>query len=248
MNLLRLSKKEIEERKASFRRMNLRDKIDYIYTYFRLPIVVALVLLYFVSYTVYRQVTKKEVVLYSALVNVSAGEDLEAQLGDGFISIAGENPKKTQVYIYRGLYASNEPSTENHEYWYASRMKVMAAIEAKQIDVVLMNKEAYDVYSQSGYLLELDDFLAQDEELYGYAAPYLTENTVIIEDNSIDYALKKTRRYKAVTEDAVNGLDLSASPIFQEAGFPEAVYLGIIANTPRTPAVIQYIEYLMGIQ
>ncbi len=52
MNLLRLSEKEIEERKASFRQMNLRDKIDYIYTYFRLPIVVALVLLYFVSYTV----------------------------------------------------------------------------------------------------------------------------------------------------------------------------------------------------
>ena len=27
---------------------------------------------------------------------------------------------------------------------------------AKQLDVVLMNREAYDIYSRNGYLLELD--------------------------------------------------------------------------------------------
>ncbi|MDE7244442.1 MAG: hypothetical protein K2O18_10805, partial [Oscillospiraceae bacterium] len=73
---------------------------------------------------------------------------------------------------------------------------------------------------------------------------YLTTNTVILEDNSIEYALHETHRYKAVTEEAVNGLDLSAFPIFQEAGFPGAVYLGVIANSPRLPAVMEYIAYL----
>ena len=245
---MRLSKKEIADRKASFQKMSLPDKVDYIYTYFRLPIVVSLVILYFICSTVYRQVTKKDVVLYSALMNISVGEDLESRLGEGFISAGGGNPKKAEVYIYRGIYTSNNPSAENHEYWYASRLKMMAAIEAKQLDVVLMNKESYDVYSQNGYLLELDSLLSQNDSLYRLVEPYLTANTVIIEDNSVEYALNKTHRYEAVTEEVTNGLDVSEFPVFQEAGFPDSVYLGVIANSPRFPAVMQYIAYLAAEQ
>lgn len=245
---MKLTQKERDHLKASFRKMSLRDKVDYIFTYFRLPIVVGLVLLYFVSYTVYRQVTKKEAVLYTALMNISVGEDFESQLNERFISTVGGEPKKAEVYIYQGLYMSDNPSAENHEYWYASNLKLMAAIEAKQIDIVLMNKEAYDVCSQKGYLLDMYSLLSQNESLCSLLEPYLTTNTIIIEDNSIDYALNKTHRYQAVTEEAVNGIDLSMFPMFQEAGFPESVYLGVIANSPRSPAVIQYIEYLTAAQ
>lgn len=241
---MKLTQKERDALKASFRKMSLAGKADYIYTYFKLPIVVGLVILYFVCYTVYRQVTKKEVVLYSALTNISVGEDLESQLGEGFISAVGGEPKKAEVYLYRGLYISDNPSAEDHQYWYASRLKLMAAIEAKQLDVVLMNKEAYDVYSQDGYLLELDGLLSQEDSLYYYIEPYLTANTVVIEDNSIEYALNEAHRYQAVTAEVTNGIDVSTFPVFQEAGFPDSVYLGVIANTPRFPAVIQYIEYL----
>ena len=241
---MKLTQKEREALKASFRKMSLAGKVDYIYTYYKLPIVVGLVLLYFVCYTVYRQVTKKEVVLYTALMNISVGEDLESQLDEGFISVAGGEPKEAEVYIYQGLYMSDNPSSENHEYWYASKMKLMAAIEAKQLDVVLMNKEAYDVCSQNGYLLNLSGLLSQDDSLYCLVEPYLTTNTVIIEDNSIEYALNKTHRYKAVTEEVTNGIDMSIFPLFQQAGFEDSVYLGVLPNSPRFPAVIQYIEYL----
>lgn len=241
---MKLTQKERDHLKASFRKMSLKDKVDYIFTYFRLPIVVGLVLLYFVCSTVYRQVTKKDVVLYSALLNISVGDDLEAQLNEGFISAIGYEPQKTEVYLYKGLYASNNPSAENHEYWYASRLKLMASIEAKQLDIVLMNKEAYDVYSQDGYLLDLNDLLSQDDSLYRILEPHLTANTVILEDNSIEYALNEAHRYHVVTEEVTNGIDVSSFPMFQEAGFADAVYLGVMPNTPRTSAVIEYIAYL----
>lgn len=245
---MKLTQKERDHLKDSFRKMSLADKADYIFTYYKLPIVVGLVLLYFVCYTVYRQVTKKEDVLYSGLMNISVGEDLESQLDGGFISAMGGETKKAEVYLYRGLYMSDNPSSEDHEYWYASKMKLMAAIEAKQLDVVLMNKEAYDVCSQNGYLLDLNDLLVQDDSLYCFIEPYLTTNTVIIEDNSIEYALKKAHRYEAVTEEITNGIDLSMFPLFQEAGFSDSVYFGVIANSPRIPAVIQYIEYLSAMK
>lgn len=244
---MKLSQKERDHLKASFRKMSLADKVDYIFTYYKLPIVVVLVLVYFVCYTVYRQVTKKEVFLYSALMNISVGEDLESQLNEGFISASGADPKKAEVYLYKGIYLSDKPSAEDHEYAYASKLKLLASITAEQLDVVLMNQEAYDIYSQNGYLLEIGSLLSQDDALYRSLTPYLTTNTVILEDNAIEYALREATRYKAVTEESENGIDVSRFPMFQEAGFQDPVYLGVIANCPRIPAVIQYIEYLAAL-
>ena len=239
----RLTKEERAARKAAFQKMSLADKADYIFTYYKLPILLGLVALYLLCSTVYRQVTKKEAVVYSALINISVGDDLESQLTEGFISFMEANPKKAEVYLYSGLYLSDNPSLENYEYQYASNLKLMAAIEAKQLDIVLMNKEAYDIFSQKGYLLELNSLLSSNE-LYDLLEPHLTTNTVIIEDNAIEYALNETKRYQAVTEEVTNGLDISAFPVFQEAGFQGSVYLGVVGNSARLPAIIQYIEYL----
>ena len=241
---MKLTKEERAARKDSFRKMNAADKAEYIFTYYKLPIVLALVALWFVSSTVYRQITKKDAVLYSAHINVSVGDNLERQLNAGFISATGANPRKAEVYLYRGLYLSDDASTENHQYGYASRLKLLASIEAKQLDVVLMNQEAYDILSQNDYLLDLSGFLSENDSFYHRLDPYLSTNIVIIEDNAIEYNLNEADEYVAVTKEVVNGVDVSAFPVFLEARFPDAVYLGVIANSPRLPAVLQYIEYL----
>ena len=69
-------------------------------------------------------------------------------------------------------------------------------------------------------------------------------NTVIVEDNAIEYNLNEADEYVAVTKEVVNGIDVSAFPVFVDAQFPDAVYLGVIANSPRLPAALQYIKYL----
>lgn len=243
---MKLTKEERAARKASFRGMNLAGKADYIYTYYKLPVLLGLIALYLVCAAAYRQMTKKEAVLYTALVNVSVGDELESRLNEGFISAGGADPRKAEVYLYRGTYLSDDPSAENHAYGYASKLKLMAAIEAKQLDVVLMNKEAYDLCSQKGYLLEFPDLLPDSQ--YRLLEENLTTNTVILEDNAIEYALREANRYQAVTEEVPNGIDVSTLPLFQEAGFPDPVYLGVVANSPRLPAVIEYISYLAGTQ
>jgi len=243
---MKLTRQERAALRAAFQKMSLADKAEYIYSYYKLPILLGLIALFLLCSAVYQQLTKKEAVLYLACINVSVGDDLGAELNGGFISASGADPKKAEVSLYHGLYLSDDPSPENHEYGYASKLKLMAAIEAKQLDVVLMNREAYDIYSRNGYLLELDSLLSQDEALYRALEPSLTVNTIVLEDNAIEYALNEAHRYQEVTEEAVNGLDLSPSPMFRDAGFPEPVYLGVIANSPRLPAVLRYIGYLAG--
>ncbi len=213
---MKLTPQERAARRDSFRRMSAADKFDHIYTYYKLPILLLVTALAFVGYTVYRQVTKKDVVLYAAYLNISVGDDLNAQLSEGFITAAGLNPKKNEVYLYQTLYISDDPAQEYLQYAYASNLKLLAAISAEQLDVVLMNREAYDRLSRNGYLLELPDL--PDNSLYSVLEPRLTENW--------------------------DALDLSGFPLFQSAGFSDTVYLGVIRNSPRLPAVMQYTAYL----
>ena len=160
------------------------------------------------------------------------------------LHFSGADPKKAEVSLYHGLYLSDDPSPENHEYGYASKLKLMAAIEAKQLDVVLMNQEAYDIFSQKGYLLDFHRLLSSNDSLRRYLEPYLTANTVILEDNAVEYALNEAHQYQAVTEEVTNGINVSIFPMLWESGFSDSVYLGVVANSPRLPAAIQYIEYL----
>lgn len=245
---MRLTKEERAARRASFQKLSPADKAGYIYAYYKLPILLGLIALYLLCSAAYRQITKKEVLLYPALVNLSIGDDLESRLSEGFVSASGADLRKAEVYLYSGLYLSDGPSLENHEYAYASNLKVMAAIESKQLDIVLMNKEAYDIFSQKGYLLDLQSLLSSDDSLYQLLEPHLSQNTVILEDNSIEYILNEADQYQAATEEVVNGVDISAFPLFQEAGFLDSVYLGIVGNSPRLPAAVQYIEYLAAAQ
>ena len=150
------------------------------------------------------------------------------------------------MQLYTGLYLTDDETNPYHEYTYASRMKILASIDGKQLDVVLMNKEAFDAFSQNGYLCDLEELLSsEDVDLYNRLKPHLVTNTVILEDNSTDLQLDPSITYQAVTEEHPFGLDLSQTSMISDAGFSDIVYLGIIANSPRTEEAIEYVRYLL---
>lgn len=235
--MMKRSPEEIAALRESFRKMDTAHKIDHIYTYHKWTILLVLIALYILGNTAYRQLTKKEPVLYLGFVNVSVGTDLEQTMTADFLSYQELNPKKNEVLVYTGLYLSDNASSEDHQYAYASRLKIMASVNAKQLDVVMMNREAYDLLSQTGFLLALD---ALPESL----TPYLTENEVVLESNAIEVQLNQAEDYRVVTETVANGLDVSAFPLFREAGFDDTVYIGVIANTLHFDTAVSYLEYL----
>ena len=222
------------------------QKIRYIWDYYKLPIVVLCILLYILGYSHSGHFTHKEKILYTALVNVSASDSLTEQLSTGFLDSLDQDTSKTTMQLYTGLYLTDDETNPYHEYTYASRMKILASIDGKQLDVVLMNKEAFDAFSQNGYLCDLEELLSsEDVDLYNRLKPHLVTNTVILEDNSTDLQLDPSITYQAVTEEHPFGLDLSQTSMISDAGFSDIVYLGIIANSPRTEEAIDYVRYLL---
>lgn len=243
---MKLTKQEKAARRAAFRNMSLEKKMEHIRTYYLWAIVLGLVALAILGSAVHRQLAKREPVLYLAMVNVAMGEELEDGLTGGFLRFTGADEKRQQVYLYRELYLSDDADTLNHEYAYASRMKLMGAAGARQLDLVLMNRESYDLLSHSGYLTELSSaLLAEDAALYEQLAPYLTVNDVVLSDNSIEYQLGEAETHDVETVPAQNGLEVTDLPLFAQAGFTDPIYLGVVTNSPRASGCVRYIEYVL---
>ena len=231
---MKLTKQQKAAHRAAFRNMSPAEKLEYIWEYYKWPILLTLLVLGILIWSARRELTRKEPVLYLALANITVGEDLEQTLTTGYLTASGHNPRRQEVYVYRDLYLSDDADVLNHEYAYASRTKMMGAVQTQKLDVVLMNREAYDLLSAQGYLLPLDD----------PALPPLVSNEVVVSDNAIEWQLNETDTHERVTETVQNALAMSDCPLFQAAGFEGNVYAGVIANSPRPAEALRYLQYL----
>ena len=237
--------KRIRQEQTPLHNLHGTKKIQYIWDYYKLPLVILGIILYVIIYILYRHLTYKDTILYTALVNVNAGETLTEQLSEGFLGVSGIDTSRNKLHIYTGLYLTDDENNTYHEYTYASRMKILASIDGEMLDVVLMDKEAFDAFSQNGYLCNLDNLLAEESpDFYSDISSFIVNNIYIKEDNSFELIFDSSISYSAVTEEYPMGLDMSQAQLIKQAGFKETVYFGIIANSPRKETAIAYLQYL----
>ena len=241
---MKLTASERAAWREAFRRMSAADKIGYIFSYYKLPVILTLLLVYVVCYGTYRHFARKEILLYVACANVALNEDTAEMLSNGFVRAFGGDVRTETVFLYRNLYLSDNPALANHEYAYASRLKLLAATDTQQVDLILMNREAYNLLSESGYLLNLSSGpLGKDPNF----REFLTANQVILQDNSLDFALGEAEDYHAESVNEENALEVSRFPLFLNAGFTDPIFLGVIPNSPRIDAAMKYLAYLQSV-
>lgn len=236
---------EAGEKNWSVKDVHGTAKLGYIWEYYKLPIVVGCILLYMAGYMLYGRLTHKDTVLYAALINVSAGDAVVANLSTDFLDFLGMDGKKEEVELYGGLYLTEDESDENYGYVYASNTKLTASIAGGLLDVVLMDQEAFDIFSRRGYLCNMEELLMKaDPDLYEKLQASLVSNTIILEDNSVDAQLDSSVAYTAVTDEYPMAVDISGTGMVKEAGFDGSLYLGIIPNSPRRDTAVDYLRYL----
>ena len=238
--MVKLSEKEKAAHKAAFQAMSPAQKAEHIFTYHKWTILLVLLSLIVLGSILHRQLTQKRPVLYLAVINTTFGEQVEKSLTEDFLAAAGGDTRREEVYLYRDLYLSEDADALNHEYAYASKVKLGGAISAEKLDLVLMNQEAYDIFSRQGYLLELT-------ALPDALSASLVENEVILSDNSVDHLLGNAAQEQVITKTVPNALAVSSLPLFRDAGFDGALYIGVISNSPRPEEAKAYLRYLFGL-
>lgn len=227
------------------RQLSGRKKLQYLWDYYKLHFAAVCILLYILGYMLYGHFTQKNNVLYAAFVNIAPSESLTETLSGGFLSYRNLDTDKNAFYLYSGLYLTTDEANPHHEYTYASRVKLIAAIDTETVDIVLMDQEAFDAFSQNGYLCNMEEFLSEaDPGLCQDCQDLLRENIIILEDNAEEAALDRSLSYTAETETYPLALEISQTPLLKDSGFTEPVFLGIIKNTPRKEEAAEYIRYV----
>lgn len=242
---MRLSAEERAVNRSAFRAMGPKDKTEYVFAYYKLPLTLALIVVVALGWVVSRALTHKAPLLYTAFVNVVPNERLDEALTTGFVEQLGADPRKSEVVCYRELYLSNDAPQQDHQYAYASRLKLMASVDAEQLDVLLMNQEAYDLLSAGGYLLDMGTELTGTRALPAAADGLLVTNTVVLADNRVELELGEADSYEATTVEATNALEAGDLPLFDDYAPDERFYLGIVANTPRLDMASAYLRYVV---
>lgn len=243
---MKLSEEERAANRAAFKAMGPAQKADYIFAYYKLPLVLALVAIVALGSVAWRAITHKDALLYVAFVNVAPPLDVDEALTSGFVEATGANAGREEVLCYRELYLSNSATVADHQYAYASKLKAMAAVEGHQLDAVLMNREAYDLLSASGYLLDLAADTAGAAGAAFADDARLCSNTVVVDSNQVEYELGEADTYEAETVEVANALEVTQSPLLRGFSGNEALYLGIIANSPRQDQALAYVAYVAG--
>lgn len=230
--------------------MPLSKRIRYILDYYKLVLVIIAIFIYIFCYIGWRYMTRQDIVLYAAVVNAGMNEDTRDLFTDfpsyeTFHEAFPDASKRSAVNLSENLFLTSDSASDYHEYVYASRLKILASIEAGKLDLVIGDGEALDAFAGQGFLMPLDTLFEGNEQI----TERLKEGTVILEDNHIEVLLDDKIPYQAVTKKELIAIDLTDLGRFEPYREGGGIYLGIIANTERTDAAKIFTESLFeGLQ
>ena len=135
-----------------------------------------------------------------AYVNVAVDDKVtDALLGSSGLIISS----------YKDLLITEDPSSENLEYAYASSMKLTSALSADRLDVIIGDSYAMAYANKAEYLVDIEEFIGSyNPQLLDKLKPLF-----LIDDNGKPYAI-----------------DVSGFAPFKSAGYSEPIYFGIVAS------------------
>lgn len=243
---MKLSDQEKRERRRRFLQMSFPEKADHIITYYKAHIVIIILTLIAIISCISGYLTSKTPILYAAEINVVFGDDSRKALYSDFPRKNGLDPRRNEIRVYSGLYLTASSGEETHSYSYASGIKIMGAIDAEKMDIVFMNREAYDILSGRGYLMELSGLIEGEPFSDRRTKPELVSNSVILSDNSLEIALDETISPGQKTTRAENAIRVNNCSLLKNEHPDGDIYLGVIANSPRIDKAADYILCLLN--
>lgn len=252
--------------KPDWEKMSKMQKAGYIWDYYKIPILILLVILYFIGYAGYRYAVRTYPVLYVDAVNLFTDDEVTSFLTDGYKEAAGLKPREVVEYQSGLLLTADMSSPYYGQSSAAAQVKVLASITAHQLDIVLMDREAFDIFAQEGSLHDLEALMASEEiteqqkELLTKLSPRFAANTAgpqagstqvdgtqagsTQDESGAAAAEEMTEEEMAAGEEHMFAIELSGTKLDQTSATGEPLYLGILVNTPRMDTVLSWVDYL----
>lgn len=224
-------KDSIKDEKKKLKDMSFRDKIWYIWEYYKFPImgvVIGVFLIASIGTAIYGN--RFETALSCVILNakIPDGEDtMDAYFNQGFRQYSGI-AQDVRIEVDASINLSFEESSMN-EFTYAQLAKISAMVSSKELDVMIGPPDIIDHYGAMGGYEDLKQLLPADV-----------------------YEAVKTDLYfvadQETGEERACGLSLENTDFAPKTGLIlENPVLGIVSNSTHTDAGVQLIRYLYGL-
>lgn len=224
MSLKETLKNEAREEQAKLKKMSFRDKLWYIWEYYKIHMLIGYVILFFLYAlgTIFYQKSFTTQLFFIVMNDRSGSEADYEGLANEFKTRMGYG-KKDKVEVDSSLYISFEESTSQLDY--ASLAKVTAIVASKDLDVLISDSPAVEHYASNGAFLNLEEVLPADL-----------------------WDMVKDDVYMAKDENGNSfpaAISLDDSYFHEKTGTQmEEAYFSLINNSTRTDTAFEFLRYL----
>lgn len=224
MSLKETLKNEAREEQAKLKKMSFRDKLWYIWEYYKIHMLIGCVILFFLYAlgTIFYQKSFTTQLFFIVMNDRSGSEADYEGLANEFKTRMGYG-KKDKVEVDSSLYISFEESTSQLDY--ASLAKVTAIVASKDLDVLISDFPAVEHYASNGAFLNLEEVLPADL-----------------------WDMVKDDVYMAKDENGNSfpaAISLDDSYFHEKTGTQmEEAYFSLINNSTRTDTAFEFLRYL----
>lgn len=146
------------EKKTDFKALSKKAKAQYIWDYYRWPIIIALVVIGVTASLIRHFVTYREPILNVIMINCNNVAEVDNSGFDEFLEAYGHDPEDTPVELSSSLYfTEGDNSTSYNDYQVLSVM-----IAAGDQDIFMGTGSTYLDYANQGVLKDLSTLLPQE--------------------------------------------------------------------------------------
>ncbi|HWT73887.1 MAG TPA: hypothetical protein VN258_04090 [Mobilitalea sp.] len=211
-------KKQTEKEKL--KDMPFKDKLTYLYEYYRIHAIVAIAVIALILYFIH-QIRTPDIKpsFYAAIVNSAVDQTKLQNYATEFSDYLQLDPKRNSVELNDTFYITNDSMS--------SMQQVLTTyMAAAEVDVIIAPESTFKEYAYYSYFAKLSDELPTDvySELTNYF--YISGTEEDSQKNAYGIYLADT--------DLFNGVTYNSEPYV----------LGIIPNYPHQDNTIDFIRYL----
>lgn len=206
--------------KEKLRDMTFKDKLAYLYEYYKIHAAVAVAAIALIIYFIY-EITTPDInpAFYAAIINSAVDPTKLDEYSTDFSEYLQLNPKRESVDLNDTFYMTNDSMTNSSQI-------LTTYIAAKEVDVIIAPESDFKNYAYYGYCANLSDELPTD--IYSSLT-----NNFYVSDTEED------------TDKVAYGIYLSDTDLFNGATYNSEPYvLGIVSNYPHEDQTIEFIRYL----
>lgn len=219
-------RESMREGREKFKKLSLKDKIGYIWDYYKGMIggVLAAILVICICVQTMRG-SGKETVLSAAIINAEKTDGSKVmELQDDFGVYLGLD-EKSQSLSLDDTYLIN--LKDGDQVTVACQTKLMAAIQAKTLDLILMPEDIYENYLTSGALEKLEDALGKE----------------FLEEEEAAWCMG---RREGDSEDAVYALKITGSERLKDIYGDREIYLAVPVGASHPEEIRAFVKYLLS--